>query len=479
MKILHAGSELTPFARTGGLGDVLQDLPGALAERGHEVSVVLPCYRGLREDKRLAAQDTGVRLHIPAGANHHEVEIWQGRAVNGVQVFLVRQDGLFDRAGLYGEAGHDYGDNAERFIVFSKCVVEIARRISPPLDLVHVHDWQAALVPVLMKDRRLPFKTVLTIHNLAYQGSFWGLDFGLTNLPGHYFSARGVEFYGNLNLLKGGILYADLITTVSPTYAAEMQTPQFGCGLDMVIREQAHKLRGILNGADYATWNPATDKLLPKTYKASNLAGKKACKAELLKNLGLAPAPKGPVFGMVTRLAEQKGFDLLFPVIDRMLSNDVRLIVLGEGDPNYSRELLIASRRHADRFAYRETLDGPVAHLVQGGADVFLMPSHFEPCGLTAMYALRYGTLPLARATGGLFHIVQDYDPVHDAGTGLIFYDYNPEAFWDAIVRAKRIFGDAVEWRKLVQRAMRADFSWGRSVASYEEVYRQIIGAVV
>jgi len=476
MRILHAGSELTPFARTGGLGDVLEELPAALTQRGHEVSVVIPCYRGVREHRKLGARDTGVRLHLPVGSKSHEVEIWAGRAPNGVQVFLVRRDELFDRPGLYGPEGHDYGDNAERFILFSKSVVEIARRISPPLDLIHVHDWQTALVPVLIRERRLPFRTVLTIHNLAYQGSFWGIDFGLTNLPGHYFTASGVEFYGNLNLLKGGILFADAITTVSPTYATEIQTPEFGCGLDVVMREQAHKLRGILNGADYNTWNPATDKLLPKTYKPSSLNGKKNCKAALLKEAGLAPSPKGPVFGMVTRLAEQKGLDLLFPVIDRMLSNDTRLIILGEGDPEYSRELMIASRRHSERFVYRDGVDERLSHLIQAGSDVFLMPSHFEPCGLTAMYALRYGTLPLARATGGLFHIVRDYDPVQDSGTGFMFYDYNPEAFWDAIVRVKRIFGNAAEWKKLVQRAMKADFSWARSVVSYEEVYRELIG---
>jgi starch synthase len=271
-------------------------------------------------------------------------------------------------------------------------------------------------------------------------------------------------------------LFADAITTVSPTYATEIQTPEFGCGLDVVVREQAHKLPGILNGADYNTWNPATDKLLPKTYKPSSLNGKKTCKAALLKELGLAPSPKGPVFGMVTRLAEQKGLELLFPVIDRMLSNDTRLIILGEGDPGYSRELMIASRRHSERFVYRDGIDEHVSHLIQAGSDVFLMPSHFEPCGLTAMYALRYGTLPLARATGGLFHIVQDYDPVQGSGTGFMFYDYSPEAFWDAIVRVKRIFADTAEWKKLVQRAMKTDFSWARSVVSYEEVYRELIG---
>ncbi len=476
MKILHASSELTPFARTGGLGDVLEALPAALAARGHEASVVVPCYRGLLGDQRLGARDTGVRLHVPVGTRVLDAEIWEGRAPNGVQVFLVRRDESFDRVGLYGEEGHDYGDNAERFILFSKCVVEIARRISPPIDVIHAHDWQAALVPVLVKERNLPFATVLTIHNLAYQGSFWGVDFGLTNLPGHCFSARGVEFFGNMNLLKGGILFADAFTTVSETYAREVQTPEGGAGLDAVVREHAHKLHGILNGADYDIWNPATDKFIPKAYKPSALAGKKACRAALLEEVGLAPAPTGPVFAMVTRLAEQKGIDLIFPVIDRMLSNDARLIVLGDGDSGYERELMIASRQHPERFVFRKGVDEQLSHLIQAGADVFLMPSHSEPCGLTAMYALKYGALPIARATGGLYQIVQDYDPAHDSGTGFVFHDYNPEALWDAIVRAKRVFADAPAWKAIVQRAMKADFSWARAVVRFEEVYRGLIG---
>jgi starch synthase len=474
MKILHAGSELTPFARTGGLGDVLEALPAALAARGHEVSVILPAYRGVREDPRLAARDTGVRIGVPLAADWREAEIWEGRAPNGVQVFLVRCDEFFDRAGLYGAEGRDFSDNAARFIFFSKIIVEVARRISPPLEILHVHDWQTALVPVLVKDRRLPFQTVLTIHNLAYQGSFWSHDFGLTNLAGQLFSAGGVEFYGNLNLLKGGILFADAITTVSETYAREIQTPESGSGLDAVIREHAHKLHGILNGADYATWDPASDRLIPKTYKPANLTGKKSCRVALLKGLGLAAAPKGPVFAMVTRLAEQKGIELIFPIIDRLLSDDTRLIILGEGDPGYTRELLIASRRHAGRFAYCAQFDEGLAHRIQAGADVFLMPSHSEPCGLTAMYALRYGTLPLARATGGLFHIVQDYDPTADRGTGFLFHAYSPEALWDAIVRVKRVFADRAEWKRLMQRAMAADFSWERAVLRYEEVYARL-----
>jgi starch synthase len=475
MKILLAGSELTPFARTGGLGDVLEALPAALGAKGHEASVAIPCYRGLREDARLGAQNTGVLLHVPLGGRTLDAEIWEGRATNGVQVFLIRCDEFFDRAGLYGVEGRDFDDNAARFIFFSKCVVELARRVSPPLDVVHVHDWQAALVPVLIKDRRLPFKTVLTIHNLAYQGAFWGGEFAHTNLPGGLFSAGGVEFYGSLNLLKGGILFADAVTTVSEQYALEIQTPEGGAGLDAVVREHAHKLTGILNGAEYDIWNPATDKLLPKPYKASALAGKKVCRAELLDECDLAPAPRGPIFAMVTRLAEQKGLDLLFPVIDRMLAGDSRLVILGEGDTAYERELLIASRRHSKRLVYRKSMDERLAHLIQAGADVFLAPSHFEPCGLTAMYALKYGTLPIARATGGLFQIVQDYDASSDSGTGFVFFDYSAEAFWDAIVRVKKAFDNAELWKRLMVRAMKTDFSWSRAVGSYEEVYARVL----
>jgi starch synthase len=479
MKILHAGSELTPFARSGGLGDVLESLPAALAALGHEASVALPCYRSLREHPDLKPRNTKVRVQVPMGDRVLEAEIWEGRAPNGIQVFLIRRDEYYDRSGLYGAEGRDYGDNSERFIFFSKCVVEIARRISPPLDLIHVHDWQTALIPVLVKERKLPFRTVLTIHNLAYQGSFWGVDFGMTNLPGHYFGPGGVEFYGNLNLLKGGVVYADRVTTVSEAYAREIQTPEYGAGLDAVLREHSHKLRGILNGADYTEWNPATDKHIAKPYKPSNLAGKQTCRAQLLEECRLTPNPKGPIFGMVTRLAEQKGIDLLFPVIDRLLSDDVRLVILGEGESAYERELIIASRKHPERFAYLPQVNQHIAHLIQAGSDIFLMPSHFEPCGLTAFYALKYGTLPLARDVGGLHQIVRDFDPVHDSGNGFVFHEYHAEALWDSIVRAKRVFQDSATWNVLMQRAMEADYSWARAVERYEELYVSLLGGAV
>lgn len=487
MKIVFAASELTPFARTGELGDFLEALPAALAERGHDVSVVLPCYRGLREDPGLAVRPTGVKITIPVGIKRIDADILQGEAPNGVQVFLIRHDEYFDRSGLYGDDGGDYGDNAERFIFFSKAVLELACRMAPIPELIHAHDWQTALIPVLVKQRGLALKTVLTIHNLAFQGSFWGIDFGLTNLPGDYFSGHGVEFYGNLNLLKGGIVFANQLTTVSERYAREIQTPEYGGALDPVVRANAHKLTGILNGADYDLWNPKLDPLLPHRFEPLDLAGKIKCRDALLKELDLDPNPTGPVFAIISRLNDQKGIDLLLPILDRLLGDDVRMVILeGEvggilggascdADPGHERELLIASKRHAGRIAFIKSSEKQIAHLIEAGADISLIPSHFEPSGLSAMYSLKYGTLPVARATGGLYQIIQDYDSGSDTGTGFLFFDYHPEAFYNAILRARRLFQFRDQWRSLVQRAMAADFSWARAAERHELVYARAL----
>jgi starch synthase len=285
-----------------------------------------------------------------------------------------------------------------------------------------------------------------------------------------------VEYYGRLNLLKGGLVHADAITTVSERYAREIQTPEYGFGLDPVMREQSHKLTGILNGADYELWNPETDSLLPATYGPDRLEGKKTCREALLQELGLDPHPEGPVFAMVSRLAMQKGIDLLLPLIDRLLAGETRLIVLGEGDALYERDLLIASKRHPGRFVYRKSMDPQLSHLIEAGADLSLIPSHYEPCGLTAMYGLKYGELPIARATGGLFEIIQDFDPVTQSGNGFLFFDAHPEALWDAIERARRHFTHPEEWTALQRRAMATDFSWERAVQRYEAVYTRAAG---
>ncbi len=349
--------------------------------------------------------------------------------------------------------------------------------MTPTPQILHVHDWAAALVPALVHHQQLPFTTVLTIHHLAEQGSFWGLDFGLTNLPERYFMPRGVEFFGRLNLLKGGIVFADKITTVSERYRHEMLSPEGGGGLDIVLREHAHRLVAILNGADYERWNPETDFLLPRQFSPGNLAGKAVCRDLLLDAMALAPVPAGPVFGMVTRLVPEKGFDLFMPLLDRLLSDDVRLIILGEGDPGYETALAIAARKYPTKFSYRRTYDEQLAHLIEAGADVTLIPSQIEPSGLSAMYSLKYGALPVARATGGIQEIIEDYDPTMDAGFGFLCYEKTPDAFWDAIKRARETFHDQKLWTELMERAMARDFSWNEAAERYETIYAELVHA--
>jgi starch synthase len=317
----------------------------------------------------------------------------------------------------------------------------------------------------------------LTIHHVADQGSFWGLDFSLTNLPERFFTLQGVEFFGRLNFLKGGILYADKITTVSEHYRREILTPSGGSGLDGVLRENSHRLGAILDGADYTRWNPASDRLLPARYDARRLSGKQDCRQALLKQFGLAPAPRGPVFGMVTRVVQEKGFEILVPLLDRLLWDDVSLIILGEGDPAYETALAVAARKFPTKFAYQKNYDEKLAHLIEAGMDISLIPSRFEPAGLSAMYNLKYGALPVARATGGIQEIIEDYNPTSDSGYGFLCYEYSSEAFWDAIKRARQTFRDGRLWTKLMKRAMARDFSWDAAAQRYEALYRELIGA--
>ena len=469
-------AEGPPLQRAGAVIDVLEALPHELRERDHEVGVVLPFYREIRENADAGMNDTGVTVDVRVGEKNYVAEYLEGRTPNGVQLFFVRCDEFFDRPEIYGEHGVPYEDNAARFIFFNKAAVELARRLTPVPQILHVHDWAAALVPVYIRAHNLPFSTLLTIHRIAEQGSFWGLDFALTNLPQRYFSLRGVEFFGRLNFLKAGILFADRVTTVSEHHKHEILRPESSCGLDGVLRENAHKLSGILHGADYARWNPDTDPFLPAHFDPEKLWGKTICRDALLADLELAPAPRGPVFGMVTRIVAEKGFGILTPLFDRMLSDDVRLIILGEGDPAFETELAIASRRYPTRFAYRRHYDERLAHLIEAGADVTLIPSRFEPGGLMTMYSLKYGALPVAHATGGIQEIVEDYDPVLDHGYGFLCYEYSADAFWDAIKRARELFRDRGIWRDLMMRAMSRNFKWASAALRYEELYRGIIG---
>jgi len=477
MRILMISAEGPPLQRAGALIDVMDALPRELRKRGHQVSVTLPYYREIREKLKFRAKKTGIAVDVRVGDKTYIADYFEARSAGGVQLFLVRCDEFFDRPGIYGEHGQPYEDNAARFIFFCKAALELARRLTPALQILHVHDWAAALAPVFVRAHNLPFATVLTIHHVADQGSFWGLDFNLTNLPERFFTLQGVEFFGRLNFLKGGILYADRITTVSEHYRREIQTPAGGQGLDVVLRENAHRLRAILHGADYTRWNPASDVLLPAQYDARRLRGKQACRDALLKEMKLATAPHGPVFGMVTRVVEEKGFEVLMPLLDRLLWDDVRLIILGEGDPAYETALAIAARKFPDKFAYQKDYDEKLAHLIEAGMDISLIPSRFEPAGLRAMYDLRYGALPAARATGGIQEIIEDYDPTMERGYGFLCYEYSSEAFWDTIKRARETFRNRETWVKLMKRAMARNFSWDAAARRYEELYRELVGA--
>jgi starch synthase len=477
MRILMISAEGPPLVRAGALVDVMDALPRELRARGHEVSATLPYYREIRENTAFKEEDTGVTVDVRVGDKTYIAEYLEGRSASGVQLFFIRCDDFFDRPELYGEHGKKYEDNAARFIFFCKAALELARRLTPSVQILHVHDWAAALVPMFVRAHHLPFATVLTIHHLAEQGSFWGLDFGLTNLHERFFTLRGVEFFGRMNFLKGGILHADRITTVSERYRREMQTAAGGCGLDGVLRENVHRLVGILHGADYARWDPETDRLLPANYNSSALWGKQLCRAALLGGLRLAPDPRGPVFGMVTRVVEEKGFQILVPLLDRLLSDDVRLIILGEGDPAYETALAMAARKFPSKFAYRKNYDEKTAHVIEAGMDISLIPSHFEPAGLSAMYSLRYGALPVAQATGGIQEIIEDYDPTADSGYGFLCYEYSTEAFWDSIKRAREVFRDRMVWTVLMARAMARDFSWDTSAQRYEQVYAELVGS--
>jgi len=470
-------AEGPPLERTGALVDVMDALPAALRSRGHEVCLALPFYREIQKNAAFKKKNTGIAVDVQVGDNVYVARYLEGRSASGVQLFLIHCDEFFHRDGIYGERGQPYEDNAARFIFFCKAALELSRRLTPQVQIIHAHDWPAALVPVFVHAQGMPFKTVLTIHHVADQGSFWGVDFGLTNLPERFFTLHGVEFFGRLNFLKGGILYANRITTVSEHYRREIMTPSGGCGLDGVLSENARRLSAILDGADYTRWNPASDRLLPARYDERKLQGKQVCRDALLKEMKLASAPRGPVFGMVTRVVQEKGFEILVPLLDRLLWDDVRLIILGEGDPAYEIALAIAARKFPTRFAYQKDYDAKLVHLIQAGMDISLIPSQFEPAGLSAMYNLKYGTLPVARATGGIQEIIEDYDPTADSGYGFLCYEYSSEAFWDALKRARLIFDDRRLWTKLMKRAMARDFSWDAAAQRYEVLYQELIGA--
>lgn len=473
MNILFASSELSPYAKTGGLGDVIASLPPAIKARGHSVSCVLPLYRSAAE-KITRRSLADLQITVPVGPHQYTAHVWETTTDQGIKLFLVQKDEFFDRSHLYGNAFGDYTDAAARFIFFSKVVVELAKYIDPIPQILHLHDWQLGLVPALVRSGALPFKTVLTIHNLAYQGSFWEADFALTNLDQAYFSPQGLEFYGRLNFLKAGIALANQITTVSPRYAQEIQSGEFGCGLDAVLRENNEKLTGIVNGIDYDLWNPGTDKTIPKKFNSRDLKGKEECKQGLLKKFGLKKT-EAPVFGCISRLAAQKGFDLMAEVMEQFLAGDVRFVFMGSGDSYYQDYLLHLARKFPEKVGIKIGFDDALAHTVFAGSDFFLIPSRFEPCGLNQLYAQRYATLPVAHATGGLDATVEDLNDSDGSGTGIKFSSYTPDALLGALQRATSLFESKTKLRKARLQALKQKFSWDASAEQYERVYQKAL----
>jgi starch synthase len=476
MKIVHAASELFPYVKTGGLADAVGALTTALADRGHDVTVFLPAYRSVRAHPEAARAENKLQLKIELGDQFVSGEASVFSPRKNLTVWLIGRDEYFDRSFPYGTHGRSYEDNDQRFIFFCKGVVEVLRLNHTQTDIVHAHDWQTGLLPLFLRDaeRRhgvtLTMKTVFTIHNIAFQGIFSSKSFGFTNLPDEMNGIDGIEYYGQINMLKGGILFTDRVTTVSPNYAREIQTPDFGCGLDGVVASRGDEILGLANGIDTGIWNPAKDRSLPSNYSADDLAGKERCRAALLKAQGFAPKFKGPIFGMVCRLTGQKGIELLLAVKDFFVENPCRFIVLGSGAKEYEDALTAFAAAHPSKVALSTQQDEGMSHLIEAGSDFFLMPSLFEPCGLNQMYSQAYGTIPIVTQVGGLVDTVSDADANPDAGTGLMFPP-SAEAFREALGRALKLFGDKERLAAVRKRGMNRDFGWQTAVQAYEKLY--------
>jgi starch synthase len=476
LRILFAVSEVAPFSKTGGLGDVAASLPPELAALGHDVRVVTPRYRSFAG----AVEPIAVmRVPTPQGS----VSATVGRTTlpgSAVPVYTVDDDrGWFDRDGLYQARDVDFPDNLERFAFFSRAALQVPDVVGWAPQVIHCHDWQTALIPLYLAagSERPPIRTVLTIHNMGYHGSFPGDRFPATGLPSAWFSINGVEFFKRVNLLKGGLLAADLITTVSPTYAKEIQTEAFSYGLHGALATRRRDLVGILNGIDREAWNPATDSLLAERFSPSKPAGKAACREDLLRRLNLGSGP-APILALVTRLAEQKGVDLVIDLLPELLHLDIRLVVLGTGDSPYETALREWSTKRPDRIAAVLAFDESMAHRIMAGADVFLMPSRYEPCGLSQQYAMRYGAVPVAHQTGGLADTIVDYTPstAHESrATGFLFRPCTADNLLRAIQLALAIHRDRGAWKRLMAAGMRTDFGWAQSAAQYVDAYRRAL----
>jgi starch synthase len=477
MHIAFAASECVPFSKTGGLADVVGALPRALAALGHQVSVYLPRYR----QTKLSDPQTVVRsITIPFDDKYRFCSVVTAGTSTGVRFYFVEYPPYFDREALYGTAAGDYPDNAERFALFSRAVLEAAKVLGVP-HVFHCHDWQSALVPVMLRTLYAEdpafrdVATVFTIHNMGYQGLFPPDILPLLMLPWDLLTISKMEFFGQINFLKGALVYSDFISTVSKKYSHEIQTAEYGFGLEGVLRDRAATVTGILNGVDYDEWNPQTDKFIAAKYSPPDLSGKLKCKQELLQAFGIANADvKVPVIGIVSRFAAQKGFDLIAQIMDRLAREEMIMVVLGSGDKLFEEMFQRLNKQFPNKIAAKVAFDNAIAHKIEAGADMFLMPSHYEPCGLNQIYSLKYGTVPIVRATGGLDDTIEPWDARTGKGTGFKFTDYTGEALLATIKQALLDYQDPSSWQTLMRNGMSRDFSWNASAREYGKIYERV-----
>jgi len=481
LKVLFLSSEVLPFAKTGGLADVAGALPLALKSRGVDVRAVMPYYRAVKnaehEVTRLIKD-----LEVPFGDKTLRADIFESKFGNDVPIYLVEREDMFDRPNLYGNSKGDYYDNLERFSFFSHAALKIAQRLGFIPDIIHCHDWQTGLVPALIKG---PYRqgsffsttaTVFTIHNIGYQGLFPPEKLPMTGLSGsQFFHPEGLEYWGNGSLLKAGITYSDAVTTVSPTYSKEILSHEQGFGMEGVVLSRSKSLFGILNGIDYEEWNPNKDAHLACCYSLTTMGNKRKCKQDLLKEIGFDRSMlQRPLIGMVTRLDKQKGLDILLEAFEDIVELDVALVILGSGDEKIEKALENIADMHPDRFAVHKGFNNPLAHRIMAGADMLLVPSRYEPCGLTQMYALKYGTVPVVRATGGLNDTIEQFDEKTKTGNGFKFINYTSDDLLEAIKCAVEIYKNKRQWKKLMYNGMALDFSWDKSAEEYINIYKTI-----
>jgi len=485
MKVVYLSSEVVPFAKTGGLADIAGAIPKSMQELGIEIVVLMPLY-GIIKESQYPLTKTNIQFEVKIGDKLKSGCVYKGFLPNTqVPIYFLDNEQYYGRKGIYNYPGttKDFEDNSERFIFFAQGALEVIEKLKLYPDIVHCNDWQTGLVPIYIKTKYAGkeyfknTKTVMTIHNIAYQGIFLHGDMNLTGLDWSFFNWKQLEFYGKLNFLKGGIVFSDLITTVSKTYAKEIQTPEYGAGLDGVLKERANDLYGIINGIDYSIWNPETDKYIITNYGIKNLKGKQLCKRALQRKYNL-PERDFPIIGMITRLTDQKGLDLVTNKFQDLMKTDFQFVLLGTGEQRYHELFQGYAKTFPQKVAVKLTFDEQSAHEIEAGSDMFLMPSRFEPCGLNQLYSLKYGTIPIVRNTGGLADTISDIRscPVSNGkANGFTFKEYNSDLLFATIIRAMGFFKNKDQWINLVKNGMAQDWSWERSAKEYIELYKMLV----